>query len=145
MTSMRRVWTSALVAAIAATGVACEKNTSSNVVIGETAGGDQLTKNIVVHNPKFAKSVKILDLKVRREKDLLEGFVTLQNQTDDTVPFEYRMEWYDQDQMPIDTPITSWKPLTVDGRMTKVLHELSPRTEATGFKFYVREPNSVER
>ena len=129
------------VTALAAAG--CEKKTASNVVIAETAG-DQVTKNIVVHDPHFAKNVKILDLRVRRERDLLEGFVIVQNQTDETVPFEYRVEWFDADQVQIETPITSWKPVTLDGHMNKTLRELSPRTEAVSFKFFVRAPNAIE-
>ncbi|MFN7951775.1 MAG: YcfL family protein [bacterium] len=143
MNSRTRPWGFAIVLVVALAGAACEKKTASNVVIAETAG-DQVTKNIVVHDPRFAKSVKILDLKVRRERDLLEGFIIVQNQTEETVPFEYRVEWYDQDQVQIETPITSWKPVTLDGRMTKTLRELSPRTEAVSFKFYVRAPNAIE-
>lgn len=141
--TMSRAWVVAIGMAVAAGGVACEKKTASTVVIAEPNGGDY-SKQIFVHDKQFAKQVKVLDLKVRRERDLLEGIITIQNQGEVTVPFEYRVEWYDQDNVQIETPITSWKPTTIDGLMTKTLRELSPRTEAVAFKFFVRAPNGIE-
>lgn len=132
-------------AACAWTG--CQNKTVSNVAVGQVAegeAGEQLQKDYIINDKSLAKEIEVVDVKARHIGDNLEGQAVIRNLKKQTVPFEYKFEWYDADNSPIESNITLWTPDLLYGKETKWIKSTCPKPDAKGFKIMIREPNPVE-
>jgi len=127
--------------------VSCEKRTTANVAVGQVIEGQEgetLQKDYFINDKSLAKDIEVLDVKARQVGEFLEGQAVVRNRKKQTVHFEYRFEWFDQEGFPIESNIALWKPELLYGRESKHLQALCPKPAAKGFKIMIREPNPVE-
>jgi uncharacterized protein YcfL len=144
-TRTRAVWM--LAGLLAAVPLACAKNTTSNVVVGEVwedESGEVLQKDYIVKDKLLAKEIQVIDVKARYVGDFLEGLAIVKNRRKYTVDFEYKFEWYDETGFPVESNIVHWTPDLLYGRESKWIKALCPRPTSTGFKVMIRRPNPVE-
>ena len=101
-------------------------------------GGVILVADRAIEDPRFAEAVEIAGVEIRRQGDVVEGLVLVRNRTRVTVPFAYRLRWFDDDRRELDPRPPSWVPERVEGRETKWLRGVAPRPDAAGFQLGVR-------
>jgi len=139
------VWLSLVLLGLAL--AACEKRTTANVVVGQVTegeAGESLQKDVLINDKALSKEIEVLDVKARHIGDFLEGQAVIRNLRKNTVEFEYRFEWFDQDGFPLESNVTLWKPELVYGKETKWIKAVCPKPDAKGFKILIREPNPTE-
>jgi len=125
----------------------CASQTTSNVAVGEILEGEEgeaLQKDYIIKDRSLSKEIDVLDVKARFMGDFLEGQAVLQNRKKYTVPFEFRVDWFDGEGYPIDSNVGLWKPEILYGGETKWITAICPKPGARGFKFMIRNPNPVE-
>lgn len=75
-----------------------------------------------------------------------DGFLKVQaqlyNGTNKRARINYRFEWVDQDGMLINTPLSSWKQLSLAGRETGLIQATAPVKNAVDFRLKLLEPGS---
>lgn len=145
MTPIWAIWMFASL--MAAMPLACAKNTTSNVVVGEVwedENGEVLQKDYVVKDKLLAKEIQVIDVKARHVGDFLEGLAIVKNRKKYTVDFEYKFEWYDETGFPVESNVAHWTPDLLYGRESKWIRALCPRPTSTGFKVMIRRPTPVE-
>lgn len=104
-------------------------------------GARTLEKNVVFNNSGLKGDFQIVDVKSSMAGDIMRAQATLRSKDRDTLPFQYRFEWYDNSGMEINSGAGSWKPLTLYGRESKTVQGVAPDPRAKEFKLKIREPD----
>ena len=102
-------------------------------------GARTLEKNVVFNNSGLKSDIQIVDIKSAMAGDILRVQATLRSKDKDTMPFQYRFEWYDAGGLEINSGAGSWKPLILNGRETKTVQGVAPDPRAKEFKLKIRE------
>ncbi|MAX25015.1 MAG: hypothetical protein CMJ19_10970 [Phycisphaeraceae bacterium] len=75
-----------------------------------------------------------------------DGFLRVQaqlyNGTNKRAKFNYRFEWFDEAGMLIDTPLSTWKQISLAGRETSMIQGMAPTKNTVDFKLKLLEPGS---
>ncbi len=132
---------------VACFSLSCSSQTVSNVAVGEVLegeDGEELQKDYIIKDRNLAKEIEVLDVKARYVGDFLEGQAIVKNRKKYTVPFEFKVDWFDEEGFPLDSNIGLWKPDLLYGAETKWITAICPKPHARGFKFMIRSPNPVE-
>ncbi|MDD2856353.1 MAG: YcfL family protein, partial [Desulfuromonadaceae bacterium] len=85
--------------------------------------------------------IEIVDAKSALAGDIMKAQVTLRSKDSDTIPFQYRFDWYDANGMEINSGSGSWKPLIIYGRESKTVQSVAPDPRGREFKLKIREPD----
>ena len=104
-------------------------------------GARTLEKNVLFNNSGLKGDIQIVDIKSVMAGDILRAQATLRSKDKDTLPFQYRFEWYDAGGLEINSGAGSWKPLILNGRETKTVQGVAPDPRAKEFKLKIREPD----
>lgn len=104
-------------------------------------GARTLEKNVVFNNSGLKGDIQIVDVKSAMAGDIMRAQATLRSKDRDTLPFQYRFEWYDNNGMEINSGSGSWKPLILYGRESKTVQGVAPDPRAKEFKLKIREPD----
>jgi len=142
------LWVILLGLSLCGGALSCASQTVSNVAVGEVVEGEDgeaLQKDYIIKDRTLAKDIEVLDVKARYVGDFLDAQAVVKNRRKYTVPFEYAVDWFDEEGFPIDSSIRLWKPDLLDGGETKWITALCPKPHARGFKFMIRMPNPVEK
>ncbi len=135
----------AAAAAIAALGLVGCSTTAGVETTGKTTWDEQgarsLEKKVIFNNSGLAGDIQIVDVKSAMAGDILRVQATLRSKDKDTLPFQYRFEWYDAGGFEINSGSGSWKPLMLNGRETKTIQAVAPDPRAKEFKLKIREPD----
>lgn len=102
-------------------------------------GAPELSKNIVINNSSLAGDVEVVDVKSAMAGNLMKAQVTLRSKDRDTIPIQYKFDWYDAQGMEIVANTGAWKPFLVYGRETKTIQGVAPDPRAHEFKLKIRE------
>ena len=102
-------------------------------------GAPELSKNVVFNNRSLAGDIEIADLKSARVGDLMKAQASLRSKSRDTIPIQYKFDWYDAQGMEIAANTGAWKPLLVYGRETRTIQGVAPDPRAHEFKLKIRE------
>ena len=133
------------VAMIASLGLAGCSTTAGVETSGKTSWDEQgartLEKNVLFNNSGLKGDIQIVDVKSALAGDMMRAQVTLRSKDRDTLPFQYRFEWYDAGGMEINSGAGSWKPLILYGRESKTVQSVAPDPRAKEFKLKIREPD----
>ena len=133
------------VAMIASLGLAGCSTTAGVETSGKTSWDEQgartLDKNVLFNNSGLQGDIQIVAVKSARAGDMMRAQVTLRSKDRDTLPFQYRFEWYDAGGMEINSGAGSWKPLILYGRESKTVQSVAPDPRAKEFKLKIREPD----
>ena len=101
-------------------------------------GAPELSKKVVV-NGSLGGDIEVVDLKSAMAGNLMQAQVSLRSKDRDTIPIQYRFDWYDAQGMEIAANATAWKPLLIYGRETKTIQGVAPDPRAHEFKLKIRE------
>ncbi|SRR6266568_5317864 len=132
----------ALIASLALAGCS---TTAGVEATGRTSWDEQgariLEKNVVFNSSVLKGDIQIVDVKSAMAGDIMRAQATLRSKDRDTLPFQYRFEWYDAGGIEINSGAGSWKPLILYGRETKTIQAVAPDPRAKEFKLKIREPD----
>ena len=133
------------VALIASLGLVGCSTTAGVEATGKVSWDEQgartLEKNVTFDNSGLKRDIQIVDVKSAMAGDILRVQATLRSKYKDTLPFQYRFEWYDAGGLEINSGAGSWKPLILNGRETKTVQGVAPDPNAKEFKLKIREPD----
>ena len=133
------------IAVIASLGLVGCSTTAGVETTGKTSWDEQgarsLEKKVVFNNSGLAGDFQIVDVKSAMAGDIMRAQATLRSKDKDTLPFQYRFEWYDAGGLEINSGAGSWKPLILYGRESKTLQGVAPDPRAKEFKLKIREPD----
>lgn len=102
-------------------------------------GARSLEKNVVFNGLKG--DIQIVDVRSSMAGDIMRAQATMRSKDKDTLPLQYRFDWYDAGGVEINAGAGSWKPLILYGRETKVVQGVAPDPRAKEFKLKIREPD----
>ena len=132
-------------ALIASLGLAGCSTTAGVETTGKMAWDEQgartLEKNVIFNNSSLKGDIQIVDVKSAMAGDMMRAQATLRSKDRDTVPFQYRFDWYDANGMEIKSGAGSWKPLILYGRESKTIQSVAPDPRGKEFKLKIREPD----
>ena len=135
----------AAVAVIASLGLAGCSTTAGVETTGKTSWDEQgartLEKKVVFNNSGLKGDVQIVDVKSALAGDIMRAQATLRSKDKDTIPLQYRFDWYDAGGFEINSGAGSWKPLILNGRETKTVQGVAPDPRAKEFLLKIREPD----
>ncbi len=135
----------AAVAVIASLGLAGCSTTAGVEATGKTTWDEQgarsLEKNVVFNNSGLKGDIQIVDVKSVQAGDIMRAQATLRSKDRETLPFQYRFDWYDGGGLEINSGAGSWKPLILYGRESKTIQSVAPDPRAKEFKLKIREPD----
>lgn len=135
----------AAVALIASLGLAGCSTTAGVEATGKMSWDEQgartLDKNVVFNNSGLKGDIQIVDVKSAMAGDVMRAQATLRSKDRDTLPFQYRFDWYDAGGLEINSGGGSWKPLILYGRESKTVQGVAPDPRAKEFKLKIREPD----
>lgn len=130
---------------IAALGLAGCSTTAGVETTGKMAWDEQgartLEKNVLFSNSGLKGDIQIVDVKSAMAGDIMRAQATLRSKDRDTLPFQYRFDWYDAGGVEINSGAGSWKPLILYGRESKTIQAVAPDPRAKEFKLKIREPD----
>jgi len=104
-------------------------------------GARSLEKNVVFNNSGLKGDIQIVDVKSAMAGDIMRAQATLRSKDRDTLPFQYRFDWYDASGLEINSGAGSWKPLVLYGRESKTIQAVAPDPRAKEFKLKIRDPD----
>ena len=135
----------AATAIVASLGLSGCSTTAGVEATGKTTWDEQgarsLEKKIVFNNSGLEGDIQIVDIKSVMAGDVMRVQATLLSKDRDTLPFQYRFDWYDGGGMEINSGAGSWKPLILYGRESKTIQAVAPDPRAKEFKLKIREPD----
>jgi uncharacterized protein YcfL len=109
-------------------------------------------QNAVKHVIKDRRVESDLSLKDKAQMQELiyahtpDGFLKVQaefyNGTNARAEVNYRFEWIDEQGMQIQTPLSSWKRVSLAGRESVMIQGMAPTKNAVDFKLKIVEPKS---
>lgn len=131
-----------LIASFAFTGCSTTAGVeTSGKMTWDDQGARTLDKNVVFNNSGLKGDFQILDIKSAMAGDMMRAQVTLRSKDKDTLPFQYRFEWFDASGIEINSGSGSWKPLTLNGKESKTIQSVAPDPRGKEFKLKIREPD----
>jgi len=135
----------AAAALIAALGLVGCSTTAGVETTGKTSWDEQgarsLEKNVVFNNSGLKGDIQIVDVRSAMAGDIMRAQATLRSKDRDTLPFQYRFDWYDASGLEINSGAGSWKPLVLYGRESKTIQAVAPDPRAKEFKLKIRDPD----
>lgn len=140
ITGIGRITVAALVALLALAGCS---TTAGVEVTGKAAWDEQgartFEKNVVFNSAKVKWNLQIVNIDSVKVGEFMRVQATVRSKNGDTVPFQYRFEWYDAAGFEINSGSGSWKPLILYGSETKNIQDVAPDPKAREFKLKIRE------
>jgi uncharacterized protein YcfL len=135
----------AAVAVVAALGLVGCSTTAGVEASGKTSWDEQgarsLEKSVLFNNSSLKGDIQVVDVKSAMAGDIMRVQATLRSKGKDTLPFQYRFDWYDAGGFEINSGGGSWKPLILYGRESKTIQGVAPDPRAKEFKLKIREPD----
>lgn len=135
----------AVMALLAALGLAGCSTTAGVETTGKASWNDDgsrgLEKKVIFNNSGLAGDIEIVDVKSALAGDIMRAQATLRSKDRDTLPFQYRFEWFDSNGFEINSGAGAWKPLLLNGRESKTIQAVAPDPRAKEFKLKIREPD----
>lgn len=111
---------------------------SASAVSGQgdqTVAKNQITRN----NDLKLGNLHITDLKADFTGSLLRAHVSLLSKDNDTLHFQYRFSWFDENGREIDSDTDAWTPLIIYGNESRALQAIAPAPDAKEFKINIRK------
>ncbi len=102
-------------------------------------GARTLEKKVVFNNSSLSGDIQIVDVKSAMAGDIMRAQATLRSKDKDTLPFQYRFDWFDANGIEINSGGGAWKPLLLTGRESKTVQSVAPDPRAKEFLLKIRE------
>jgi uncharacterized protein YcfL len=81
----------------------------------------------------------------KRDNDLLQAQVTVQNRRQYDCQFEYRFRWLNKNGMAVGSGLSVWTPISISAREKALLNGVAPSKEVEDFILDVRFSNPGSR
>ncbi len=124
----------------------CSASTS-NVGIGElnyTPEGDySFSHYVLINNQELSRHLQIVDIKGRKESNLMQAQIQVMNKFDRDYNFEYRFQWFDDKGFEIRSVKEHWTPVLIYGQEVKTLVGTAPNPGAVKFRINIRAAHPV--
>jgi len=130
--------TSSLICSALLVGCATSGIEGKATAVTSPSGDSQLSKFVVVNNPKLARGIQIVDMQQSYAGDLLKAQVTLVSKYSKTLNVQYKFSWFNEQGIEINPDGSPWTPLVLYGNETKALQGLAPNSSAKTFKIQIR-------
>ena len=102
-----------------------------------------LTDKRVITDGSLNNAVRVLGINTSTSPaGYLKIQVEVQNVTRSLKKFSYRVEWYDENAMLINTPTSSARPVSIEGKEIIPLVQLAPTALAKDFRIKFLEPTN---
>ena len=120
-----------LMLSLALTGCSTTAGVETSGRMGwDDQGARTLEKKVVFNNSSLAGDIEIVDVKSAMAGDTMRVQATLRSKDKDTLPFQYRFDWFDGGGLEINSGGGSWKPLLLTGRESKTVQAVAPDPRA---------------
>lgn len=132
------IWMAALTAAMLG---GCAQRSVNTVEAAQIEGRPTIVPDKRVQTDA-SLSGKIAIIEVREgmtEGDLRRVQVELVNQSRKAMNVNYRFDWYDVNGMAVDTPLSIWKPISVQGGQPFSIAAVAPHPRAVDFRVMLLE------
>jgi uncharacterized protein YcfL len=106
--------------------------------VATPSGDTQLSKYVIVNNPKLARGIQIVDLQHSYAGDLLKAQVTMVSKYSKTLNIQYKFAWFNDQGIEINPDGSPWTPLLIYGNETKSVQGVAPNPSAKEFKIQIR-------
>ena len=93
---------------------------------------------VTINNPSLAKMIEITNIKSTFVADLLRASVSVGSKRDTTLRLMYKFSWYNSQGFETDSESSSWLPLIIYGKETKMLQAVAPNPSVREFKVNIR-------
>ena len=113
---------------------ACAR-TNGIALDGREGAGAQLQ----VDNANMASRLKLTLAQQQRSDGRLQVAIRLKSQIAYDQTLQYRIDWFDENGMPVEPDSTSWQPLLLHGGEQKVIQASALLPQAAAFHFSVRD------
>lgn len=102
-----------------------------------------LHTSVVINNSGLASDLEIAGMKSESVGTMLVVQVSLRSKSRDTVPIQYKFNWFDTRGFEINANQV-WKPLIVYGKETVTIRGVAPDQQAKEFKLNIRAQETSE-
>lgn len=132
---------SAVIACAALTGCMKSKTSGTEVVgvmVTAPDGQPELSRAIIVNNPKFGRTVQVVDVRHEYVGDMLKAHLTLASKYAATVSFQYKFAWYNEAGLEVQPNTDAWTPVVLHGYETLSIQGVAPNAAVKSFKVKIR-------
>jgi len=101
-----------------------------------------LPPQVVINNVELQKEVSIgVGSDRTNENDILEAFVDIRSNINNSETLQYRFRWFDSDDFEVGKHMSMWIPLFLEPRDSIKVTGIAPTLKADSFKFYLKRGN----
>lgn len=93
---------------------------------------------ITVNSKMVGNRLEVIEYNARKVNNLLQVQISAKNITRKDFQFEARFQWMDKDGMTVETPMTTWTPVSISAREKAFLKGIAPAENVEDFVFIVR-------
>lgn len=92
-------------------------------------------KNVVVEDDSILKWMIIENIaSLVRNDGMLEAEIVIKNIDSSPNKVVYKIDWFDQNGFVIETILSKWKIVTIEGKRNMIIHIISPSHDAVNYK-----------
>lgn len=104
--------------------------------------GNQVKEtNVRINNQLILNWLKIDDVNsVKRKNNLIKVSLNVYNSSTFSRNLAYKINWYDEDHMPIKTILSKWKVEEINGQNNFVIYGISPSSKSNYFEIVLDLP-----
>lgn len=99
----------------------------------------ELKKYLAIDNSRLASRLHISQILTRKQNDYLNVAVQIKSDYHKSQKLQYRISWFDQQGFEIEPNKQNWQAIDLHGGQNKELLATAQQSQATSFKFYIRE------
>lgn len=100
-------------------------------------------KNIVIEDDSILKWLIIENIaSLVRADGMLEVEIATKNINSKSNTVAYKIDWFDENGFVIETILSKWKLLQIEGKRNAIIHGISPSQNAVSYKIRFQEPTS---
>lgn len=127
----------AAVLSVAALALAGCHRTVNTVEVGDAAGSPQY--RWIQTDSGLGSVAHVTSASKTRVNDLLRVQVEITNDRERQQRLYYRFEYLDADGMVVDTPLSTWQPIVIQGRETIKINGVAPNPRVTDCRLKLQE------
>lgn len=102
-------------------------------------GREGAEAQLQVDNANMASRLKLTQVQQQRRDGRLQVAIRLKSQIAYDQSLQYRIDWFDENGMPVEPDSTSWQPLLLHGGEQKIIQASALLPQAAAFHFSVRD------
>ncbi|MDR0467239.1 MAG: DUF1425 domain-containing protein [Campylobacteraceae bacterium] len=102
-------------------------------------------KNIVIEDNSILKWLIIENIaSVVRPDSMIEVEILTKNINSASKTVAYKIDWFDQNGFVVETILSKWRLLQIEGTRNAIIHGISPSQNVVSYKIRFQEPTSSD-